>query len=340
MPALRAECGRTRGSTSLSRLLAYATIVAFSSVWLNCTARQDLSEHAAQQPTLASHEVVLGSLQGFESAVYANDPILGADVYERVAWAVERAKDTTNESYDAYEAIADIASAPEELSPTDAASGWVEMATVLGTVAATPSPNAEPVSIEQRRRASERNIPPGHLRLWVARERKRYDIKLYDHRGRMQLDAVIEASKALRDQSSQIVKPISPRLLAMLYLVGQHFDKELQIVSGYRVRGVNASRGSRHGFGKAADFRISGVNIYSIAAFAESTFAQLGMGVYPTSGFVHMDTRRTTFYWRDNSGPGQRTRTRARSINRRGDPRRDPTLRSMHMTEHEVFIAP
>src|SRR5699024_1959413 len=76
MPALRAECGRTRGSTSLLRLLAYATIVAFSSVWLNCTARQDLSEHAAQQPTLASHEVVLGSLQGFESAVYANDPIL------------------------------------------------------------------------------------------------------------------------------------------------------------------------------------------------------------------------------------------------------------------------
>lgn len=340
MPDLWAERARLPLQTPYARIAAYVIIIVSGVFVLSCAGRQDLPEATAKQPTLASEKTVAGSLQGFESAVYDKDPIPGADVYQRVTWAVERALDTTNESYDAYEAIAGISSAPAELSPTDAASGWVEMAAVLGTIAATPSPNAEPVSIEQRRRANERTVPPGHLRLWVARERKRYDIKLYDSDGRMQLDAVIEASKALRDQSSQIVKPIEPRLLAMLYLVGQHFDKELQIVSGYRVRGVNASRGSRHGFGKAVDFRISDVNIYSIAAFAESTFAQLGMGVYPTSGFVHIDTRRTTFYWRDNSGPGQRTRTRARSIDRRGDPQRDATLRSIHMTEHEVFIAP
>lgn len=323
-----------------SHIVFCAILLAFSLAAISCAGRQVVSEQGTKQPTLASEEVVAGSLQGFESAVYDDDPVPGADVYERVTWAVERAQDTTNESYDAFEAIADIHGAPPELSPVDAASGWVEMATVLGTIAATPSPNAEPVSIERRRRANKRNVPPGHLHLRVARERKSYDIKLYDNRGRMQLDAVIKASRALRDQSSQIVKPIDPRLLAMLYLVGQHFDKELEVVSGYRVRGVNASKGSRHGFGKAADFRISGVNIYNIAAFAESTFAQLGMGVYPTSGFVHMDTRRTTFYWRDNSGPNQRTRTRARSIDRRGDPQRDPTLRSIHMTEHEVFTAP
>src|SRR5699024_6216105 len=116
---------------------------------------------------------------------------------------------------------------------------------------------------------------------YVPKERERYDIQLYDTDGRMQLKGVFEASKALRDHNSQIIKPIHPRLLAMLYLVGQHFDKELEVISGYRVRGVNASRGSRHGFGKAADFRISGVNIYTISAYAESTFAELGMGVYP-----------------------------------------------------------
>lgn len=285
----------------------------------------------------ASKERIAGALDNVQSAVFDHDPIPGADVHERVSWAIQRARDTTNESYDADEAIAEIDGAPEKLTPIDAASGRVEMATHLGEIAATPSPSGAPASIEDRRRAEERNIPPGHLRLYVPKERERYDIKLYDTDGRMQLKGVFEASKALRDHNSQIIKPIHPRLLAMLYLVGQHFDKELEIISGYRVRGVNASRGSRHGFGKAADFRISGVNIYTIAAYAESTFAELGMGVYPTSGFVHMDTRKTTFYWRDNSGPGQRTRTRARSIDRRGDPSKDPTLRSVHLTEQEIF---
>lgn len=287
-----------------------------------------------------SHEKVAGEIERFQSAVFDRDPVPGTDVYERVAWAVERARDTTNASYEVDEAFADIGHLPEKLTPERAAQMRVEMAALLAHIAATPSPNSEPATIEQRRRAQERTILPGHLRLWVPKERERYDIQLYDANGRMQLRGVFEASKALRDHASQIIKPVDPRLLAMLYLVGQHFDKELEVISGYRVRGVNATRGSRHGYGKAADFRISGVNIYTIAAYVESTFAQLGMGIYPTSGFVHMDTRSTTFYWLDRSGPGQRTRTRARAIDRRADPGKDPTLRSIHLTEQELFAWP
>lgn len=291
------------------------------------------SDHAS---TIRIH----GEIEGFQSAVFDHDPIPGTDVYERVAWAVDRARDTTYASYEVDEAFADIERTPEKLTPVRAAQSRVEMASLLALIAATPSPNPEPATIEQRRRAQEREVPPGHLRLWVPKARERYDIELYDTNGRMQLRGVFEASKALRDHASQIIKPVDPRLLAMLYLVGQHFDKELEVISGYRVRGVNATRGSRHGDGKAVDFRISGVNIYTISAYVESTFAQLGMGVYPTSGFVHMDTRKTTFYWLDRSGPGQRTRTRARAIERRGDPAKDPTLRSFHLTEQEIFAWP
>lgn len=309
-------------------------------IFTGCSGAQRAVTSSGEPVSHASNERILGEVDHFESTVFDHDPVPGTDVYERVAWAVERARDTTNAAYDSDEAFADIERTPEKLTPTAAAQSRVEMAALLAHIAAMPSPNDEPATIEQRRRAQEREIPPGHLRLWVPKERERYDIKLYDTNGRMQLRGVFEASKALRDHASQIIKPVDPRLLAMLYLVGQHFDKELEVISGYRVRGVNATRGSRHGFGKAADFRISGVNIYTIAAYVESTFAQLGMGVYPTSGFVHMDSRTTTFYWLDRSGPGQRTRTRARAIDRRADPSKDPTLRSIHLTEQDIFAWP
>ena len=34
------------------------------------------------------------------------------------------------------------------------------------------------------------------------------------------------------------------------------------------------------------------------------------MGVYPTSGFVHVDVRDRSYFWVDASGPGRRNRTR------------------------------
>lgn len=311
--------------------------------WLGSSCASFSATRAENSPSAAARQApdrVFGSVDGLESAVFDRDPVPEADVFQRVQWAVEIARATTAESYDADEALEAISSVPAKLSPSRAAWYRVDEALNLATIAATPSPHGEPLSIEQRRRAEDRKIAPGHLRLWVPKARERYDIQLYDETGRMRLAGVIEASRALRDHNSQISKSINPRLLAMLYLVGQHFDAELQIISGYRVRGVNASRGSRHGTGEATDFRIEGVSIHTIAAYAESTFANLGMGVYPKSGFVHIDTRKQTFYWQDSSGPGQRSRTRARSITRRGDPAQDPTMRSMHMTEYEVFAWP
>lgn len=280
-----------------------------------------------------------GSLEGFPSAVITEDPLPGADGPTRIAWAIDQARFAAIESSDADEAL-DIASAPQTLSPQRAAWYRIDEAINLATVAAAPSPVGEPVSVEAQRAAQSANVPPGYLHLHLAKGRERARIQLYDEYGRMRLQGIVEASWILRDYNSGIVRSISPRLLAMLYLVGQYFDAEIEIVSGYRVRGVNASRGSRHGSGEAVDIRIPGVSIRTISDYAESTFANLGMGVYPNSGFVHMDTRRQTFYWSDTSGPGQRSRTRARAITQRGDPAKDPTLRSVHLTEQELYAWP
>lgn len=296
--------------------------------------------HDAAREADALDDQVWGSLDGFESVVFTVDPVNGGDPDARIAWALELARAATIESYDADEALDTVPRVTPRLSPTRAAMYRIDEAVNLASIAALPSPQGSPLSIEERRRADDRNVQPGHLRIYVPRSRERYDIQLYDETGRMRLAGVIEASHAMRDHHSQITKSIDPRLLAMLYFVGQYFDAELHLLSGYRVRGVNASRGSRHGSGEAADIRIPGVSIHTIAAYVESTFANLGMGVYPTSGFTHIDTRARTFYWQDRSGPGQRSRTRARGITRRGTAETDPTLRSIHMTEREVFAWP
>lgn len=324
---------------------AYILLIAFIGLSAGaCGARQSSDEAIASSfGRLSSGRSDIaplhGSLDGIQSAVIQHDPLPGANVMERMAWALDQARFAAAESWDADEAL-DIGAAPETLSPQRAAWYRVDEALNLATVAAAPSPVGDPVSVEAQRAAQAARIPPGYLHLYLPKGRERVQIQLYDEYGRMRLQGIVEASRIMRDFRSGIVRSINPRLLAMLYLVGQYFDSEIEIISGYRIRGVNASRGSRHGSGEAVDFRIQGVSLREITNYTESTFANLGMGIYPNSGFVHMDTRKQTFYWSDTSRSGQRSRTRARAITLRGDPAKDPTMRSVHLTEQELYAWP
>ncbi len=217
----------------------------------------------------------------------------------------------------------------------------VDRATNLARVAAAPDAAPQPVTINLERRArGERNVPPGELHLYTLNTRESFTIRVFDNEGRMRADAIDMASRALRDQRANRIRSIDPRLLQMLYRVGQHFDSVVQVVSGYRVRGENASQGSRHGSAQACDIRVPGRSIEEIAAYVETTFANLGCGVYPTSDFVHIDSRRRTYYWSDRSGPGQRSRTRTRAIRRRADRDADITLHSPHVPQSWLFISP
>jgi uncharacterized protein YcbK (DUF882 family) len=220
---------------------------------------------------------------------------------------------------------------------------WVRInrAVIYGEVASLPLPDARPVSVEQQMIAREqRNVQPGHLRLHTINTGEHYDIQVYDANGRMRVQAIGEVSLALRDVRSGRSRTIHPRTIAMLYMVGQYYDVPLQVVSGYRVRGVNATEGSRHGSGEACDFRIPDVGVRNLARWLDNTFADVGVGYYPRSGFVHLDRRDRSFYWIDNSGPGQRSRTRSRSAWEPAQEQADPTLRSVHITEEELYQLP
>jgi uncharacterized protein YcbK (DUF882 family) len=115
-------------------------------------------------------------------------------------------------------------------------------------------------------------------------------------------DDLDRASHALRDPRSNQQKPIEPRVLDLAYRVQVHFQaKALRVVSAYR-RGV-----SKHGKGRAIDIVVPGARDDEVARFARS-FGFVGVGLYPRSGFVHLDTRPRSYFWVDSSGPGQKSR--------------------------------
>jgi uncharacterized protein YcbK (DUF882 family) len=102
--------------------------------------------------------------------------------------------------------------------------------------------------------------------------------------------------------------PVDPRTLALVYRLQTHFDApEVRVVSGYRVPKPGSR--SNHGKGRAIDLIVPGIADEDVARFArEMGFA--GVGVYPTSQFVHVDIRPRSYFWVDYSGPHMKNRER------------------------------
>lgn len=97
---------------------------------------------------------------------------------------------------------------------------------------------------------------------------------------------------------------VQDRLLWYLYLIGHHFDSEVQILSGLR---VSERKTSRHHNGHAVDFRVSGVDPKVVWEYCKANFPLTGIGYYPNSQFVHLDVGRDDHqaYWIDRSGSGE-----------------------------------
>jgi len=113
------------------------------------------------------------------------------------------------------------------------------------------------------------------------------------------------ASHLLRS-SDGAEHPIDARLLDVAYALQRHFGAgEVRFLSGYR----NPKRlGSNHGYGRAIDLVVPGATDDEVATYARSV-GFVGVGIYPTSGFVHLDVRDRSFFWVDRSGPGKPNKT-------------------------------
>ena len=122
-----------------------------------------------------------------------------------------------------------------------------------------------------------------------------------------------EVARVLGDRRTGDHAPIDRRLIDVIFQIARHFEVgQVNVVSGYR----RESRGSNHSLGRAADIVLPGVSDEAVAAFARD-IGFLGVGVYPLSGFVHVDVRTHSYFWVDRSAPG-RTARRSRRRRRGG----------------------
>ena len=146
--------------------------------------------------------------------------------------------------------------------------------------------------------------PSGHLHLIFPALKDEVEVDIYNEDGSYNLDALERASHVLRCRRTETEKPVAPQLLMLLSHVQDHFGgKALEIVSGYRNQ---RKQTSNHYKATATDIRIAGVAPSKVRAFAETLDrGGMGIGLYPRSGFVHIDVRSSPSYrWVDYSPPG------------------------------------
>lgn len=113
-------------------------------------------------------------------------------------------------------------------------------------------------------------------------------------------DALRRLDVLLRDHKANQICKYDPSLFDVLWQVQQRLDtaEPFEVVCGYRSRRTNAlarrrTRGvakeSYHIRGMAIDVRLHERSVRAIAAEGKALEAG-GVGVYPRSGFVHLDT--------------------------------------------------
>lgn len=104
-----------------------------------------------------------------------------------------------------------------------------------------------------------------------------------------------------RDGSDPIF--VDTELVKLLQQIRNHFGKAVVINSAYRTPNHNRAAGgttfSQHLYGKAADIRITGVSVDTLADYADRLLGDTGgVGRYYDKGFVHVDVRTEKARWK------------------------------------------
>ena len=103
----------------------------------------------------------------------------------------------------------------------------------------------------------------------------------------------------LRDHFTNKPSAMEPRLIDMVVAAAASFHSDVvEVVSGFRhpkynlilrKKGHQVARDSQHTHGNAIDFTIPNVTVQALEAWARAQKLG-GVGIYPESGFIHMDT--------------------------------------------------
>jgi uncharacterized protein YcbK (DUF882 family) len=141
-----------------------------------------------------------------------------------------------------------------------------------------------------------------HLRLYHTHTGEHLDL-VYRHGDVLLPEAEVQLDHFLRDHRTGEVKHYDPRLfdiLSQLTSAVGHPNAEIEIICGYRSSWSNeflrshssgVAKNSLHMQAHAIDIRIPGVSTLALRD-AALTLGQGGVGYYPRSGFVHVDSGR------------------------------------------------
>lgn len=124
----------------------------------------------------------------------------------------------------------------------------------------------------------------------------------YWEKGQYLSDGLAEINHLLRDWRTDEVHTIDPSLLDLLYELHRSVgnEKSFQVISGYRSPKTNAmlaaksngvAKRSLHMQGKAIDIALPGTHVKALRK-AALALQRGGVGYYPSSGFIHVDTGR------------------------------------------------
>jgi uncharacterized protein YcbK (DUF882 family) len=147
--------------------------------------------------------------------------------------------------------------------------------------------------------------PSGDVWLYSANFREEVKVNIYDASGGFDDEALAQLDHIFRCKRTGEQRAVDPRLYETVSVIQDHFGgKRIELVSGFRFQEKETSR---HFHASAADMRIEGVSIRELYDYAESLdTGGMGIGIYPRSGFVHVDWRapgEPSYRWTDRSPP-------------------------------------
>lgn len=153
--------------------------------------------------------------------------------------------------------------------------------------------------------------PSGEISIKAENLGEQVTVNIYKPDGTFDEAALAKLDELFRCVRTGEVRAVRPELYEQLSRIYDHFDKkQISLVSGFRFAERNSSR---HYHASAMDIRIPGVSINTMYAYAETldrglaegSQGGMGIGLYPTSQFIHVDFRapgEPSYRWVDYSG--------------------------------------
>lgn len=165
--------------------------------------------------------------------------------------------------------------------------------------------------------------------IWLRAENLAEEVKVNIYRpdGAFDDASLAKLDDLFRCRQTGEVRAVRPELYEHLSRISDHFGgKRVDLVSGFRYAERSSSR---HFHASAMDIRIKGVSIRDMYRYAESLDAgAMGIGLYPTSGFIHVDFRapgEPSYRWTDWSGSGSgKKKSKKKKSKNRTQPARKP----------------